>query len=33
LDELLKGLELKLSKEEREEIDGHYRPMGIRGHA
>jgi aryl-alcohol dehydrogenase-like predicted oxidoreductase len=32
LDELLKALELTLSKEEREEIDGHYRPMGIRGH-
>jgi aryl-alcohol dehydrogenase-like predicted oxidoreductase len=32
LDELLKALELTLSKEEREEIDGHYQPMGIRGH-
>jgi len=32
LDELLKALELTLSKEEREEIDGHYKPMGIRGH-
>jgi aryl-alcohol dehydrogenase-like predicted oxidoreductase len=32
LDELLKGLELTLSKEERDEINGHYKPMGIRGH-
>lgn len=32
LDELLKGLELKLTEEERKEIDGHYQPTKIRGH-
>lgn len=33
LDDLLKALELKLTEEEREEIDGHYKPVAIRGHA
>ena len=33
LDDLLKALELQLTKEEREEIDGHYKPVAIRGHA
>jgi aryl-alcohol dehydrogenase-like predicted oxidoreductase len=32
LDELLKGLELKLSEEERGQIDEHYQPLKVRGH-
>jgi aryl-alcohol dehydrogenase-like predicted oxidoreductase len=32
LDELLKGLELKLTEEERKEINGHYEPTKVRGH-
>jgi aryl-alcohol dehydrogenase-like predicted oxidoreductase len=32
LDELLKGLELELTKEERDEINGHYQPKAINGH-
>ena len=33
LDELLKGMDLELTKEERDEIDGHYQPIPIRGHS
>jgi aryl-alcohol dehydrogenase-like predicted oxidoreductase len=32
LDELLKALELKLTDEERESIEKHYRPLSVRGH-
>ena len=32
LDELLKGLELELSREEIDEIDKLYSPVGVRGH-
>ncbi len=32
LDELIKGMDLELSKKEREEIDGHYLPIKVRGH-
>lgn len=33
LDDLLKALDLKLTEEERKEIDDHYRPVAIRGHS
>ena len=32
LDELIKGMDLELTKEERDEIDAHYQPIPIRGH-
>lgn len=32
LDELIKGMEIELTGEEREEIDGHYLPIKVRGH-
>jgi len=33
LDELIRGMKLKLSKEERDEINGLYHPVPIRGHS
>ena len=32
LDELIKGMDFHLTKEERAEIDGHYMPIPVRGH-
>lgn len=32
LDELINGMDLELTKEERAEIDGHYMPIKVRGH-
>ena len=33
LDELVKGIELKLTHEERKEIDDAYEPIAVRGHS